>query len=248
MTEHRLRNEGKAVGLFRPYQPKPASTGSANDDSVRDDRAAPPSPPSTGPAPSASKPAVAPAPQPPRSAAASTPPAPSGRTKKAAPTPTRKQSIQARQARLNPVLNKKQVRLRERQARDKVRSEGWDRTQSRPVMAMIRDYIDVRLSIGEFALPLMLLILVAMFLGGRFPSLVQVTFYATWGLFALLIGDTVLMWLGCKAAIRQHFPDEPLKGKLGYAMSRAMMMRRARQPRARVKRFSKFNWPPAESN
>ncbi|MDR1078487.1 MAG: DUF3043 domain-containing protein, partial [Propionibacteriaceae bacterium] len=175
-------------------------------------------------------------------------PGPSGRSKKAAPTPTRKQAIQARQARLSPVLNKKQVRSRERQARDKARTEGWDKTQSRPVMVMIRDYIDVRLSIGEFALPLMLLILVAMFLGGRFPSLVQVTFYATWGLFALLIGDTVLMWLGCKAAIRQHFPNEPLKGKLGYAMSRTMMMRRARQPRAKVKRFSKFTWPPVEAD
>jgi hypothetical protein len=230
------------VGLFRPYQPKPASSGPTDAGSTRPTPSAPePAPASTAeptPPPVAKPAGPSPQPGPAKTAV-------SGPAKKAAPTPTRKQAIQARQERLNPVLNKKQVRLRDRQARDKARNDSWDKTQSQPVMALIRDYIDVRLSIGEFALPLMLLILVAMLLGGNFPTLVQATFYATWGLFALLIGDTFLMWFGCRSTIRQHFPNEPLKGKLSYAMSRAMMMRRARRPRARVKRFSKFTWPPA---
>ncbi|MDR1512074.1 MAG: DUF3043 domain-containing protein [Propionibacteriaceae bacterium] len=34
-----------------------------------------------------------------------------------------------------------------------------------------------------------------------------------------------------------------MKGKLSYAMSRAMMMRRWRQPKAAVRRGSKFAWP-----
>jgi hypothetical protein len=164
-------------------------------------------------------------------------------SKKETPTPTRRQAIAARQQRLNPVVSKKEARQRDRVAKDKLRQDSFQRVHDRGVSTLIRDYIDSRWSVAEFVLPVMLLVLVTVFVGGQYTALVQIAMIITWTLLGLMVLDTFLMWRGCKKAIQRYFPNEPLKGKFGYAASRTMMMRRTRQPRAVVKRGSKFTWP-----
>jgi hypothetical protein len=164
-------------------------------------------------------------------------------TKKSAPTPTRRQAEAARQQRINPVLDKKSQRRQDRLAREKQRQEGFQRVHDKGVSTMIRDYVDSRWSFAEFVLPVMLLTLVSLFAASAYPALIQIAMVVTYSLLALVMLDTIIMWRGCRKAIRRYFPDEPLKGKFGYATSRAMMMRRTRQPRPQVKRGSGFTWP-----
>ncbi len=164
--------------------------------------------------------------------------------KKSIPTPTRRQAEEARRQRLQPVLSKKEARLKEREARNRARDESMERVHARPYNALIRDWVDHRLNLAEFMMPLMLLVLVVALVGSTWlPAVMLVSMYAIWALVILLVLDTGWMWFGCRKQLKAHFPDQPLKGKMSYAISRAMLMRRSRQPAPRVKRFAKFAWP-----
>ncbi|MDR0991254.1 MAG: DUF3043 domain-containing protein [Propionibacteriaceae bacterium] len=168
--------------------------------------------------------------------------------KKAAATPTRKQALAARQQRLNPMLTKKERRRRDRAERDHERTESMRKMNERPVMMMIRDWVDCRWSFAEFLLPVVLIVIVAPLALGRVPAVMVTAVSISFGLYLAMILDLVIMWLGLRKRIRQFFPNEPLKGKLSYASSRAMLMRRWRQPPAVVKRGSRFVWPrPTET-
>ncbi|MDR0488643.1 MAG: DUF3043 domain-containing protein [Propionibacteriaceae bacterium] len=178
-----------------------------------------------------------------------TPPKPNATAKKSIPTPTRKQAEQARRQRLQPVLTRKQANAIEREARYKSRDEQLAKTHALPYNALIRDWVDHRWNLAEFALPGMLLVFVGTMVGAYFlPSLMMATSYIIWGIFLLLIIDTFLMWFGCRTNLKLYFPGEPLKGKFSYAMSRSMLMRRSRIPAPRVKRGSRFQWPYTEGN
>lgn len=167
--------------------------------------------------------------------------------KKSIPTPTRKQAEAARRNRIQPVLTAKQAKAQERQARYRARDAEMAKTNSLPYNTMIRDWVDHRWNIAEFALPILILMFVAtLLMSTRFPALYSVFPIVIWGFFGLLVLDTVLMWFGCRTQLKNHFPHEPLKGKFSYAMSRSMMMRRSRNPVPRVKRGSKFSWPYEE--
>jgi hypothetical protein len=163
--------------------------------------------------------------------------------KKTGATPTRRQALAARQQRINPVLDKKEAKRRNRQARAKAQDDSYQRIHAKPVNTMIRDYVDTRWSIAEFVLPILLLVLVSTMLGGQNAVFMVVGLGVSYSAMLLVVIDTYVMWRGCRKAIRQHFPNEPLKGKFGYAASRAMSMRRTRRPQADVKRGSKFVWP-----
>ena len=168
-------------------------------------------------------------------------------TKKSIPTPTRKQAEQARRQRIQPVLTRQQAKAKEREAKYKARDESMARVNARPYNAMIRDYVDGRWNLAEFILPLILLVFVATIIGAYWSrALTYVSSYVVWAIFALLIIDVVWMWLGLRTQLKRHFPDQPLKGKFSYALSRCMMMRRSRTPAPRVKRGTKFTWPPKE--
>jgi len=173
--------------------------------------------------------------------------APKTPTKKSVPTPTRKQAEQARRDRIQPVLTKKEVKRKESEARYKAQNESMAKVHARPVNTMIRDWVDRRWNLGEFAMPGMLLIFVAMLIGSyAVPALVTVLPWVIYGVFFLLVIDTLIMLFGLRKQIRTHFPEEPMKGKMSYAFSRAMLFRRSRQPAPRVKRGTKFQWPYRE--
>ncbi|MCL2785285.1 MAG: DUF3043 domain-containing protein, partial [Propionibacteriaceae bacterium] len=156
-------------------------------------------------------------------------PVPTSASKKSIPTPTRKQAEEARRQRLNPTLTTKQAKDLERKAKYKARDEVTAKVNALPYNGMIRDWVDHRWNLVEFVLPGMLLVfVVAMIASIYLPTMMVVATYIMWGVLALIVADVAWMWMGCRTQLRIHFPNEPLKGKFGYALSRAMSMRRSR--------------------
>ena len=173
--------------------------------------------------------------------------APKNPGKKTVPTPTRKQAEQARRDRIQPVLTKKQARLKDREAKYKALNETNAKIAARPVNTLIRDWVDHRWNLSEFAIPVMLLVFVAMMVAGYlWPPLVFVLPWVVYGVAILLVIDVAIMWLGLRHQIQMYFPGESMKGKFSYSFSRAMLFRRSRQPAPRVKRGTKFVWPNPE--
>ena len=168
-----------------------------------------------------------------------------GPAKKSVPTPSRRQAEQARRNRIAPQLTKKEIRERENKAKYKSRDEALARTNSEPANVLIQYYVDGRWNLAEFMIPVMLLIFVAIIVSTYvWPSFLMLSTYIIWGLFALLVFDFMYMWFGLRQQLMKHFPNEPRKGKMWMAFSRAMLMRRSRTPAPRVKRGTKFVWPP----
>ena len=166
-------------------------------------------------------------------------------TKKKVPTPTRRQAEQARRDRIQPVLTKKDIKRKETEAKYKSRDEAMSKIHAIPSNAMARDWVDRRWNIGEFAMPGMILIFVLMLLGSYlWPSLTILLPWAIYAVAVALVIDTSIMLIGLRHQMRIHFPEETMKGKWSYAFSRAMLFRRSRQPAPRVKRGTKFVWPP----
>jgi hypothetical protein len=112
-----------------------------------------------------------------------------------------------------------------------------------PAMTLIRDYIDCRWTIAEFLLPAVLLIIVIPLALGGLPRVMNIAVIVSFALYLGMIVDLAVIWFGLRRWLRRLFPDEPLRGKLSYASSRAMLLRRWRKPPAVVKRGSKFVWP-----
>ena len=163
------------------------------------------------------------------------------RTKKTIATPTRRQAEDARRQRIQPVLTKKQAKQKQREAQN----ESMMRMHARPYNVLIRDWVDRRWNIAEFMLPIMLIIVVGTVVAAYWlPSIMTIGMIAIYALVIALVVDIVLLWVGLRRRLREYFPHEPLKGKLSYAVSRAMLMRRSRQPPPAVKRGAAFVWPP----
>ncbi|MDR0784060.1 MAG: DUF3043 domain-containing protein [Propionibacteriaceae bacterium] len=171
---------------------------------------------------------------------------PKGPAKKSIPTPTRRQAEQARRDRLQPTYTRKEAKTLERQERYKRMDAENAKTAARPYNEMLRDWVDRRWNFMEFTMPVMLLLLVGLMLGTYWlPEAMYYFPYVMWVAVGLIVADTFLMWNGAKRQLRIFFPDEALKGKLGYVLSRSMQMRRSRNPKPRVKRGAPFVWPVA---
>ncbi|MCE1179481.1 MAG: DUF3043 domain-containing protein [Micrococcales bacterium] len=102
-----------------------------------------------------------------------------------------------------------------------------------PERRYIRDYVDARWNIGEFMLPLMLIVLALSFI--RQTWALTLVFIGVYGLLFIAIADAVLMWRRLKKQLIAKFGDEPQGGAM-YAIMRAFQMRRGRMPRPQVAR------------
>lgn len=112
-----------------------------------------------------------------------------------------------------------------------------------PVRRYIRDIVDARWNLGEFMLPVMLVVLALTFL----PAILKSTrSWATFLVFILVYGlvaagtiDAILMWRRTKKAIIARFGEAPGRGSAMYAVMRAFQMRRSRLPRPQIARGDK---------
>lgn len=102
-----------------------------------------------------------------------------------------------------------------------------------PIKRFVRNWIDSRISISEFMLPLLILIMVLSYSGNA--TLVQYgTTLWTITIVFVLMDVAFLLWR-LRRALRREFPDELLKGTTFYAIMRLIQLRWLRLPKPQVK-------------
>ncbi|MFC0624478.1 DUF3043 domain-containing protein [Kribbella deserti] len=170
---------------------------------------------------------------------------------KGRPTPTRKEAEAARKAGLKKPRTRREAaayrREKARAERIKVQEamkSGDDRylplADKGKVRRFARDYVDVRWSVMEYALPVLLVFSFAGILFSGIPwvpGAVNMLFLAIILAIAL---DWFLLTRGLRKAVTERFPDEPTKGVGFYAVRRTMQMRRWRLPKPLVERGQKL--------
>ncbi len=163
---------------------------------------------------------------------------------KGRPTPTRKEAEAARRERAKAGMDKKAAAklLRERRAQSNAKlREGMRSGDERylpkrdqgPIKRFIRNYVDARISVAEFLLPLLVAIMVLQYSGNA-----QLLKFSTilWEVTIVMVAlDTIWLLVRLKRAMRAKFPDESLKGTTFYTVTRALQLRPLRMPKPKVK-------------
>ncbi|WP_330296057.1 MULTISPECIES: DUF3043 domain-containing protein [unclassified Streptomyces] len=103
-----------------------------------------------------------------------------------------------------------------------------------PVRRYVRDFVDSRFSVAEMFLPLAVIILVLSMV--RVPSIQNIALMLWLGVIALILVDSVGMFIRLRKALNTKFPDEPKRGAVAYGLMRTLQMRRLRLPKPQVKR------------
>lgn len=161
------------------------------------------------------------------------------------PTPKRKTQEAARKRPLVETDRKvaketDKAKRREAQARVRQAMATGDDTylparDKGPVRRYIRDYIDARWNVGEFLLPVMLVVLALSFL--RTFWAINLTVLLVYGLLIVAVIDAALCWRRVKGRLLEKFGDNTqTKGLVMYAVMRGFQLRRSRMPRPQVKR------------
>lgn len=159
---------------------------------------------------------------------------------KGRPTPTRKEAEAAARARAKAGMDKKAAKklLRQRRAEQNAKMrEGLKTGEERylpardqgPVKRFVRDYIDSRLCMAEFLLPLLLVVMVSQ---GFSPTFSNGLWSAT---ILLVVVDTSVLIFRLKRQLKARFPDESHKGTTSYALLRSLQVRFLRLPKPKVK-------------
>jgi hypothetical protein len=172
------------------------------------------------------------------------PQAPKGR-----PTPKRSESQTRRRSVTSTPTDRKEATKRARETR---RAELAKQRQALaggderylpardlgPVRKFVRDYIDSRLRVAEFFLPLAVLILVM--------SIVQNTALKNLALLlwliviVLIVVDSFVTAFLLRRQLRTRFADKPTKGAIAYGLMRTLQMRKLRLPKPQVTRGTKL--------
>ena len=176
---------------------------------------------------------------------------------KGRPTPKRKEAQAQKLRPLVPKDSKEQrkrakARIRERENIEYEAMRTGDlqhmpKAERLPWRVYTRDYIDARFNIGEFFIPVALVILIAsVILTAVYPNpvvtLILMTVLYVY-LFAIVI-DVVVMWRKLKKLLIAKYGEQSVaKGMRtgSYAWSRAIQMRRWRLPKPRYKK--RGHWP-----
>jgi len=103
-----------------------------------------------------------------------------------------------------------------------------------PVRRFARDYVDARRSLGEYLLPAAFVILVVSIL--PYGPVKVYTAFLLYGLIAAVAIDSFLLRRNVLRAVTAKFGANAASGVGGYAMMRAIQMRRTRLPRPQVQR------------
>ncbi len=164
---------------------------------------------------------------------------------KGRPTPSRKE---AQALKAQPLVGsrdkavRKAQRLKMNEARERARvgmmagEERYLGSRDRGSQRRwVRDYVDARISVGEFLIPLMVILLILMFVPG--PAQVYGIFIV-WGFLAFAIVDAVFLGMILKRKLAKKFGAEHVqKGFRWYAAMRAFQFRMMRVPKPQVKRM-----------
>ncbi|MCL2653267.1 MAG: DUF3043 domain-containing protein [Propionibacteriaceae bacterium] len=166
--------------------------------------------------------------------------APTTAAPKNRPTPTRQQAQAARMEALHPKLTKRQVTAQDRAAAEKKRTAQMQAEDNKPERVLLRNYVDSRLAITQFILPIMLIVFAGSMGLSKFPAM---TMALTIFLYAVVLACVVTCWLfwqGFKRELAERVPSASTKGLLMMLVSRMMMIPRMRQPPPAVKRGESY--------
>lgn len=164
---------------------------------------------------------------------------------KGRPTPTRREAEEERKARVKPNNDLKSIskNARQRAIQDrKAQREGLMRGDERHLpkrdqglmRKFIRDFVDGRVSVAEFFLPLALVVLGLSVLGAKALSV------AVWEVMVVVLGaDSIILARRLRKELLNRFPGEPRRGTVPYALMRALTTRKLRTPKPRVERGTK---------
>ncbi|GAA3033899.1 DUF3043 domain-containing protein [Streptomyces glomeratus] len=168
------------------------------------------------------------------------PQAPKGR-----PTPKRSEAQAQRRSVASTPTTRKDAAKRQREERrvqmEKQRQAlaGGDERylparDKGPVRKFARDYVDARLNVAEFFLPMAVIILAL--------SLVKVTALQNIALLlwlvviVLIVLDSALSGFRLRKRLSERFAGQNTKGAVAYALMRSLQVRRFRLPKPQVKR------------
>ncbi|PPH51319.1 DUF3043 domain-containing protein [Rathayibacter sp. AY1E2] len=164
---------------------------------------------------------------------------------KGRPTPTRREQELARKRPL-VVTDRKQA------ARDAREKAAVSREQARiglaagdqrylplrdkgPQRKFVRDWVDARFSLGEFLIPVMVVVLLLSFFPQ--PELQYATLVILWVFFLLAVIDCILLGMRMRRKLAERYgADKVEKGIRWYAAMRALQLRVMRLPKPQVKR------------
>ena len=163
---------------------------------------------------------------------------------KGRPTPSRKEAEAAARERARAAIDKKAAKklLREKRLESNRRMrEGMKAGEEKflpardqgPVRRFVRDWVDARLSVAEFLLPLLIVIMVLQSSGSS--SMQTLSSYIWAVMILLLIVDTVWIRFKLRRDLKARFPDEDLRGTTFYAFIRILQLRFMRLPKPAVK-------------
>lgn len=159
---------------------------------------------------------------------------------KGRPTPSRKEAEAAARARAKAPRTRKEMAAAQRAARSEqnqrmraaLKSGDERHLPARdrgPARRFIRDYVDVRFSVIELLIPIMIVSLLLSWSGNAY--LISVSELVLLGAMVLIVMDMVFLRMKLRRELAQRFPEEPLKGTTYYAVMRAMQMKFMRLPK-----------------
>lgn len=160
---------------------------------------------------------------------------------KGRPTPTRKEAEAAAKQRAKTVIDSKGRAKQQRltnasRTRDAMRTGDNRYLPARdqgPVKRFIRDWVDSRVSVIEFILPLLVVIMALSYSGNNTLRGYGVGLEAAAFLLIIVEGGWVVF--AVRRAVRKKFPEESPRGITSYALLRSMNMRFLRMPKTQVR-------------
>lgn len=163
---------------------------------------------------------------------------------KGRPTPTRKEAEALARAKARAPRNRKELAARQRQARGeesrKIRAamktgdERYLPARDRgPMRRFVRDFVDVRFSLVEMLIPLLIISMVLGYSGNS--TLMGASTMVMLATFLFVIVDMVILRFRLRRELTRRFPGESYKGTTFYAVTRSLQMKFMRLPKSQVK-------------
>ncbi len=149
---------------------------------------------------------------------------------KGIPTPSRKQAEAARREQLRPTLSKKEKRERERRLNAERNERAYQRIESARERVLLRNFIDSRWTVSEFAWPVLLLSMALFIAGSWVPMLLTAAVVVMWGILAIDLIEITILWFRFRRILDERLPGTPRRGLLSYMASRMISPRRMRRP------------------
>lgn len=168
-----------------------------------------------------------------------------GAATKGRPTPRRKEAEAARRKPLVPVDRKaaaKSQRAAAKAARDleyQALQTGDEKhlplRDKGPVRRFVRDHVDARRNLGEYFLPLSIVVVFALMFVGNNGTAILIVISTLYLALAATIVDSLMLRRTLQRRLTEMFGQVP-KGVLMYGILRAFQIRRTRLPRPQVTR------------